>query len=302
MPNLRGAVRSSVRTRGDLFSGLHVHFHPKPPLDLEGTMSIDTVTKNQQEMYPHFARIAKVYRDVRTTDHEPVEFIRRALADRDAVQALEVGCGTGRYTHLLFQSLPKLEMTCNDVNREMLNQLETNLSRSGVSSFRTLLGRIETLDLERESLDAVFTFNAVHHFDFPAFLRIISRALREAGRIFIYTRTPGQNGESVWGKYFPKFIEKETRLFELSEMQEAIHESDALHLEATRMFSYPRCFSLDRLLAQVRNRHYSTFSLYSDQELEEAIELFRENLQRNFSDPKEIRWSDRNVMLQIGKS
>ncbi len=265
-------------------------------------MSIDTVIKNQQEMYPHFARIAKVYRDVRTTDNEPVEFIRRVLADRDDVQALEVGCGTGRYTHLLFQALQKMEMTCNDVNREMLNQLEINLGRSGVSRFRTLLGRIETLDLERESLDAVFTFNAVHHFDFPAFLRIISRALREAGRIFIYTRTPGQNGESVWGKYFPKFTEKETRLFELSEMQKAIHESDTLHLAATRMFNYPRCFSLDRLLAQVRSRHYSTFSLYRRDELEEAIEVFRENINRNFSDPEDIRWADRNVMLQIEKS
>ncbi len=265
-------------------------------------MAIDIVNENQKEMYPHFERIAKVYRDVRTTDQEPIEFIQKALDGIDSVQALEVGCGTGRYTHLAFQSIRNLEMICNDVNREMLNQLEANLTRNGVDGFRTLLGRIETLDLERESLDAVFTFNAVHHFDFPAFLQIISLALREGGEIFIYTRTPSQNAESVWGKYFPMFNEKETRLFELSEMEKAIDESDALSLTKTQFFSYPRCFSLERLMDQAQSRHYSTLSLYAEQEFGDALEIFCENIKRNFPDHGEINWSDQNVMLQIRKT
>lgn len=265
-------------------------------------MSIDTVNENQKEMYPHFERIAKVYRNVRTTDQEPIEFIQKALGGLDSVQALEVGCGTGRYTHLAFQLIRNLKMICNDVNREMLNQLEDNLTQNGVDGFRTLLGRIETLDLEKESLDAVFTFNAVHHFDFPAFLRIISPALREDGQIFIYTRTPDQNSESVWGKYFPRFNEKETRLFELPKMQKAIDESGVLSLVTTRDFSYPRCFSLERLMDQAHSRHYSTLSLYTEREFSEALQVFCENIKRNFSDYDEISWSDQNVMLQIRKA
>ena len=266
------------------------------------SLKIDASLKTQKEMYDHFTKIAKVYRDVRTTDEEPVRRIRDELGDRNAVKAMEIGCGAGRYTFLLFRDIPNLTLTCVDVNPGMLAELSQNLTDRGISNYETLLSRAEDLRLEDESLDGVFSFNAVHHFDVARFLSKAGRAIKENGRIFIYTRTPGQNARSIWGRYFPDFLEMETRLLELADMEKCIEEADGLHLMAAERFCYSRSSELSRLLGQVRNRHYSTFSIYGEKALEAAIATFRENISRDFNDLRHIEWQDENIMYQIGKT
>ncbi len=145
----------------------------------------------------HFAKVAGVYREMRTTDEEPILHIRDQLAGRPAVTAADIGCGDGRYDLLLFRHLPNLRLACFDVSREMLTQLSRHLDRNGIHDFETINASVEEMAFEDESLDCVFTFNAVHHFDFPLFLAKASRAIRKDGLIFIYTRTPDQNAGSV---------------------------------------------------------------------------------------------------------
>ena len=85
-------------------------------------------------------------------------------------------------------------------------------------------------------------------------------------------------------------------------LERCIEEADDLHLMAAERFCYSRSSDLNRLLGQVRNRHYSTFSLYGEKALEAAIETFRENISRDFNDPRHIEWQDENIMYQIGKT
>ncbi len=263
---------------------------------------IDSSFETQKGMHDHFTKIAKVYRDLRTTDEEPIHLIRNELRDRDATKAIEIGCGAGRYTFLLFQHIPNLTLTCVDANPGMLAELAENLTDRGIADFEIVLGRVEDLELKSESLDCVLSFNAVHHFDVADFISKAGRAIKEEGRIFIYTRTPGQNARSIWGKFFPNFLEMETRLFGLADMERWIDEMDGLHLMSAETFCYSRRSKLDRLLEQVRNRHYSTFSLYTEKELEGATKTFRENIMRDFNDPQNIEWQDENIMYQIGKT
>ena len=250
----------------------------------------------------HFSAIARHYRDLRTTDEEPVRFIRGALAGRAAIAAANIGCGAGRYDLLLFLHLPNLHLTCVDSSPEMLAELSRYLAGEGIADFETIHVRIEDLDLGKQSLDCVFTFNAVHHFDFPGFIAKAGGLIRNDGRIFIYTRTPDQNANSIWGRHFPGFCEKETRLYRLEEMVGWIGETGRLRMIAARTFRYARTSSLERLLEQARSRHYSTFSLYGEAEFEKACQTFEDTLRRQFDDSAKVAWHDQNILLQIGRT
>ncbi len=254
------------------------------------------------DMQDHFARVAGVYREMRTTDEEPILHIRDRLDGRPAVAAADVACGAGRYDLLLFRHLPNLRLACLDVSPEMLAQLSRHLERNGVHDFETINANIEEMAIEDESLDCVFTFNAIHHFDFPLFLAKAGRAIRKDGLIFIYTRTPDQNAGSIWGRHFPGFREKETRLYRREEMERWVGEADRLRLIAAKTFRYARTSSLERLLEQARSRHYSTFSLYSEAEFEEACQNFEDAIRRRFGDPAKVAWHDQNILLQIGRT
>jgi len=249
----------------------------------------------------HFSGIARRYRQLRTTDIEPILYIKGTLKELRRIVAADVGCGAGRYDLELFENLgDKLHLSCLDSNREMLEQLNEYLCRHKIRDFRTVESPAETLPLEDGSLDCVFTFNAVHHFDFSRFLKEASRVLKDRGHLFIYTRLRSQNSRNIWGRYFPKFNEKETRLHELSELQESVEAVPKLKLESVRLFRYKRQANLDSLLDRARNGHYSTFHLYSEGELKEALEGFEENLRRDFTDSKNISWFDENVLLVLG--
>jgi len=77
-----------------------------------------------QNMYSHFAKISSVYRQIRSTDVEPIAFIGETLKNLPEVKAADVGCGDGRYNLLLFQHLNNLLLTCIDINESMLEQVK----------------------------------------------------------------------------------------------------------------------------------------------------------------------------------
>lgn len=215
--------------------------------------------------------------------------------------AADVGCGAGRYDRLLFEHIPNLRLICVDASAHMLEQLSGYLAEAHIQNFVTQLSRVEDLALEDGSLDAVFTFNAVHHFSFLTFLAKARRALGNDGRLFIYTRTPEQNAGSVWGRFFPRFNEKESRLYTLERMEAWLAETPGLRVVEAKAFRYARKASLDRLLDQARSRHYSTFSLYGEREFEAACCAFDERVRRQFDDPEAISWHDENTLLHLAK-
>jgi ubiquinone/menaquinone biosynthesis C-methylase UbiE len=71
----------------------------------------------------------------------------------------------------------------------------------------------ERIPLANSTLDCVFTFNAIHHFNIVAFLNEVTRILKKGGKTFVYTRLKAQNATNIWGMYFPSFLDKEKRLY-----------------------------------------------------------------------------------------
>ncbi len=247
------------------------------------------------DMDRHFTEVSSVYRNVRTTDREPVERIAKELADLPRPKGADIGCGAGRYDFLMFETIPGLHLTCIDANPAMLEQVHELLAAKEIVAFDTRQSTVERLELEPGVYDFVSSFNAVHHFDFPDFLRKSRDGLAAGGHLFVYTRLPGQNARTIWGRYFPGFTEKETRLLELGDIHWRIEDIPGLRFVSATRLRYPRRSSLERLVEQARSRHYSTFSLYDADAFEKALAVFREKVRRRFANT--VEWHDENILV-----
>lgn len=252
--------------------------------------------------YEHFSRIAPKYTRLRTTDPAPVRYAIKRLDRKSQIVAADIGCGSGRYDRLLFRYLKeRLELICVDENKNMLRQLRQDLEEHA-PQLHVVAARARALPLASESLDCMMTFNAIHHFQIEAFLNEAARCLKPEGRLFIYTRTRSQNSRNIWGKHFPLFYEKETRLFEFVELANLIAATPDLQIEHIRIFEHRRLAHTKGLVQQARQRHYSTFDLYSEEEFEEALTGFRQRLRRAYSNPNAVKWTDENLMLVARKT
>jgi ubiquinone/menaquinone biosynthesis C-methylase UbiE len=251
----------------------------------------------------HFSKIAKKYRQLRTTDSEPVSVIIDKLKNLEHVEAVDVGCGAGRYDLLLLKHLgDRLNLTCLDANTEMLKSLEQYLQKHDIHNFAAKQSVAENMPFKDNALDCVCTFNAVHHFSLPGFLSESARVAKSGGYIFIYTRLREQNEKNIWGLYFPGFNEKETRLYTLDMMKDSIAGATGLSIESIVFFAYGRAATLEELKYRANSHHYSTFSLYSPVELEEASKIFSINIRDQFKDPENVRWFDENILFIIKKA
>jgi len=249
-------------------------------------------------MHNHFTTISSEYRDIRTTDTEPIIHIKSKLKGLGSIQAVDIGCGAGRYVFQLFKHLPnRLFLHCVDINVHMLNSLSNFLSTNDIRSFKTIQSPAEEVPLKNQSVDCIFTFNAIHHFDVRGFLQESSRLLKPGGYAFIYTRLRSQNARTIWGQFFPKFTKKENRLYEMDELYGTISSFPSLSLNEIKFFTYSRVESLEVLVNKALKHHYSTFALYDREEFTQCLEEFKQRLSAIFTDINRISWQDENIML-----
>ena len=251
----------------------------------------------------HFRNISPRYANLRTTDLEPVTCITNQLNDLREIYAVDIGCGTGRYTQLLDENLGGTikSLLCIDFSAQMLRQLNRRFTEEGIRGFAAVKATAMDLPLRNETANCIFTFNAVHHFTISEFLKETGRILKEGGYLFVYTRTRRQNSRNIWGRHFPLFASKETRLFETDEMRHAIANTQAYRIRKIRKFKYSRKSNLKTLNALAKSHFYSTFDLYSQSEFSSSLHKFNDNLQNEFDDPTDIQWFDENILLVMQK-
>jgi len=248
----------------------------------------------------HFSQVAREYRRIRTTDSEPIDYIVSNLNGVKKLVGADIGCGAGRYSLMLCQALGKrFSLYCCDRSPDMLRELEKHMRSNGIQRFTVVNSSSEKIPLDNDTLGALFTFNAIHHFSPIGFFQECSRLLVGDGHLFVYTRLREQNSRNIWGKYFPGFHKRETRLYQQGEIEKELSKVSSLELNSVTKFHYQRSASLDRLVHMVKQRHYSTFSLFNDVELAEALSKFEDNIRNEFSDTTNIYWEDENIMYDI---
>jgi len=261
-----------------------------------------TVTSSVESlMSDHFSQVASIYSQYRTFDHEAINYITKKLAFKQTIVAADIGCGDGRYSIKLIEKLRnRLSLTCVDVNYEMLQQI-SKIS-SNFQNLQTKQAFAEKLPFDDNSLDCIFSFNAIHHFKINEFAKECNRVLKNNGLLFIYTRLKEQNESTIWGKFFPDFSKKENRLFDNHSLTECISNQTSLNLKSTESFQHNRSSDIRTLVSKAEKKHYSTFSLYTVSEFEKSLGKFKQNIYQNFSNPENIQWVDENTMFVFQKT
>ena len=263
-------------------------------------MNVKEIAISEKEIHKHFSKIASKYRSLRTTDLEPILHIKNKLNGKSGISIADVGCGDGRYSLELLKCLgDNCYIHCIDSNENMLKYLKDYLTEQNAMNFCVKPGDANKLPLENDSMDCIVTFNAIHHFDIQKFLGEVLRSLKDDGHLFIYTRLRNQNSRNIWGLYFPLFSGMENRLYELDELKNYIQEAD-MKIHSAKVFGHHRASSLERLLEQAKNKHYSTFELY-DGEFGDYLDEFRKNIQNNYEDWDNVTWQDENILIEIRK-
>ena len=180
----------------------------------------------------------------------------------------------------------------------MLQQARLRAGHAGLRA-RHLVGAVETLPFRAASCDVMTCFNAMHHFDLARFAGEAARVLTPAGQLVVYTRTPEQNRRTIWGRHFPEFATRETRLHAVNEMRAALDATGAFGSVRAQMVLWRVTTSLARLVEQATHYHYSTFRLYSDEALRAAVDTFRQRVRQAFPDVTHITHDNDHVVVSV---
>ena len=237
----------------------------------------------------YFNGIAQGYEDVRGTEIWPSLLHTVRSADSDTRVVVDVATGTGLFSVRL--AMEGFHVIGVDQNPQMLAQA-TCKAKQQDCSFQGILGLAEQLPLSESSIPVMFSTNAIHHFDLQAHFTEVKRVLKPGGRYIVYTRFRKQNARSIWGQLFPHFAEKETRLHNPEDFKRLEAEFPELVLESLDELSFEKRFSRDHLLQTARQRKYSTFSFYGEEEFWRAYSTFRVRLES---------WSDGYYLAEIGR-
>ncbi len=250
----------------------------------------------------HLPDIAGKFRKLKTTDAEPVSVIVDKLKQLDHIQAVDIGCGAARYDILLYRYLGnKLKLTCLDADADMLKNLSTYLARHNVRNFSSRNSSAQTMPFPDDSLDCVFTFNAIRSFSLPRFFTESARAMKNGGYLFVYMSLREKDDESTSPPPSLEGSAEETPLNTLQVMKESIDNIDGIAIETIIFFAYNKMAALEQMVLPDEPHRGSDFVLYTPEELKKAVSIFNMNLDNVFEDASDARSYDENVLFIIKK-
>lgn len=176
----------------------------KPSAQVQGESSNEpevSVRPNVNERFLDPALNVQEFVEVFETESREIALLREELADCLQLQAGErvadLGAGTGLFMDPLCKRVgPSGLVWALDISKAFIQHLEQRADELELDMLRAQLVSDKSVDLEPNSLDAVFVCDTYHHFEYPAsVLSSLRSALRPGGRLVIvdFERIPGSS-------------------------------------------------------------------------------------------------------------
>lgn len=217
-----------------------------------------------------FNRIAPAYDAGRSLPDEGMEVWRdallRHLPERTPLPALDLGCGTGRFTVALADWL-KARVIGIEPSRGMMG---VAMSDSAHPKVAYLLGRAEDIPLGADTCDFAWLSTVVHHFsDLPRAAAELRRVVRPDGAVLIRSWFPGR-ADVTHFHYFPR-ARKIAETFPTLETVEKAFGGPGFRRQALESVTQVSAPSLRVFCERVRTRADTTLQLLSEGEFAEGM-------------------------------
>ena len=103
----------------------------------------------------------------------------------ESLRVLEIGCGRGVGTEIIFKRFRAREVHAFDIDPEMVELATKGLSGYGPDRLTLYVGDAAAIAEENSSFDAVFDFGIIHHLpEWQRAVAEVARVLRPGGRFF----------------------------------------------------------------------------------------------------------------------
>lgn len=117
--------------------------------------------------------------------HYEADLLERLGGRTEQERVLEIGCGRGVGTEIIFERFGAREVHAFDIDAEMIELARARLSAYASERLRLFVGDAVVIDADNQAYDAVFDFGIIHHVpDWRRALAEVARVLRPGGRFF----------------------------------------------------------------------------------------------------------------------
>ncbi len=117
--------------------------------------------------------------------HYEAPLLERLGGRLEGLRVLEVGCGRGVGTEIIFERFGAREVYAFDYDPEMVALASERLRAYPAGRLKLFVGDASTIAAPDDSFDAVFDFGIIHHVpDWQAAVSEVARVLRPGGRLF----------------------------------------------------------------------------------------------------------------------